>query len=154
MNLLINGNGGKLIQAHKEVVQTLHISAESKEFLIKVGLPQETSDMESLTFNLDMETFPYLNKLLNKTNISEEFTGMRKLGLSSSSYVCIDELNEGQIFIYYQTSNDRQFVNSDIQSLAKCILISFELSDMFEKEEKDYEKEEDRDFARNWYKEK
>jgi hypothetical protein len=100
-----------LVRARQEILEEINLPVETKEFLIKVGLPRQADLMFS--FHLDFSRLPLIDS-----------PGIYRIGSDGFTEICLDEArNACVVSIDPHKQLPDTFVNSGVLQLAECLLI-------------------------------
>jgi hypothetical protein len=119
---------GPFVRANAIALDQVNLSEDSKQFLIKAGLPQRV--MFEIVFDFSPDKLLTLDEALKpKHKLSAAFRRYRRLGHNQTADICIDELNGGCIVSVDNTDSiPPGFINSTIPQLAESFLILRDMS--------------------------
>ncbi|WP_085990922.1 SUKH-4 family immunity protein [Oceanobacillus senegalensis] len=102
-------------------IDSYNLSDETKEFLIKAGLPESAPPF--LTFESSTDGGGV--RLTEKNNtLGEMYKKFIYIGYNGSGNpVCIDETNSKLVYIDYDNENNNVFINSSISSFVESLLV-------------------------------
>ena len=104
--------GDDLVRAQPQALQGVSLPAQTKEFLLQVGLPRQADLL--LSFQLDLDELPQVGAP------SEVF----RIGTDGGTSICID-VSQGSCIVSIDPDNQlpTRFVNSGVSQLAECLMI-------------------------------
>lgn len=110
-----------LVEYDYKVIDSYSLSQESKDFLIKAGLPESASPF--LTFESSLKGGGV--RLTEKHNDADPlYSKYIYVGFTGNGHpICIDEENDVVIFIDYDKENEEAFINSSIAQFAESLLV-------------------------------
>ena len=110
-----------LVEYDNKVIDTCSLSQESKNFLVKAGLPESASPF--LTFESSAKGGG--GRLTEKYDDADPlYSKYIYVGFTGNGHpICIDEGNDEVIYIDYDKENEEVFVNSSIAQLAESLLV-------------------------------
>jgi hypothetical protein len=101
-----------LVRAQPQALQGISLPAQTREFLLQVGLPREADLL--LSFQLDVDQLPQV----------EAPSGIYCIGTDGATSICIDVNQRATIVsIDPQHQMPTRFLNSGVSQLAECLMI-------------------------------
>ena len=122
--------GSELSRLGENSIATQYISEQSREFLVKAGLPRETFFEAEFSFDLSEDKLKFFDG--NMVEVSKDDISKRylQIGKQLSSLICINLENE-EIIILRTRLKKTEFVSSSVNRLAELIIIFDEVFDKF-----------------------
>ena len=113
-----------LVNYEKSNINSFSFTNETKDFLIKAGLPESAPPF--LTFESSINGGGIRLTERNKS-LGEMYDRFIYLGYTGTGYpVCIDESNSEVVYIDYDNGNNNVLINSTIVKFAESLLVYVE----------------------------
>jgi hypothetical protein len=123
-----------LVKIPQRVLNDLNVPEKAKRFLAEAGVPEE--EYLGYPVNVNLPRLP--NAFPVTKHLPASFERYRAFGeVGYERYACIDEMEQGRIV--YVSVRDVEpeviFVNSSIQQLLECWLVSIKYADLYQTRE-------------------